>query len=225
MQATKVPGGYLLNGEKWPINLATNSIIAFVLGKTEPHGGPRSLSLFMVEKSKMDPDNYSNLPKILTHGIRGLDMSGIRFDNCFIPESMRLAAERAGLEIALKGFQITRALCAAFSQGAADTALGTTLKSAIEHKLYGKIFFDIPQPQCTLKDAFLDILICYCSTFSVGRSFNTIPEQISVWSAVVKYFVTTTLETRVKNVSVVLDSRFYYVGSTPLVVNQGNVAG
>ena len=138
---------------------------------------------------------------------------------------MRLGAERAGLEIALTGFQITRALCAAFSQGAADTTLGTTLKSAIEHKLYGKIFFDIPQPQCTLKDAFLDILICDCSTFSVGRSFNTIPEQISVWSAVVKYFVTTNLETRVQNVSVVLDSRFYYVGTTPLVVHQGNVAG
>jgi hypothetical protein len=35
------------------------------------------------------------------------------------------------------------------------------------------------------------------------------PEQISVWSAVVKYFVTTTLETLVSNVSVVLGSRFY----------------
>ena len=59
MQTTKIPGGYLLNGEKWPINRATNSIIAFVLGKTEPHGGPRSLSLFMVEKSKINPDNYT----------------------------------------------------------------------------------------------------------------------------------------------------------------------
>ncbi|WP_413172721.1 acyl-CoA dehydrogenase [Anabaena azotica] len=209
MEATKVPGGYILNGEKWPINRATLSGVAFVLARTDPEGGPRSLSLFMVEKSKINPDNYSNLPKILTHGIRGSDMSGIRFDDCFIPESMRLGAEGAGLEIALKGFQITRALCAAFSQGAADTALRTTLKFALERKLYGKTVFDMPQPRRTLTDAFLDILICDCSTFGVGRGFSTMPEQISVWSAVVKYFVTTTLETMVQNVSVVLGSRFY----------------
>ncbi|MEA5550494.1 acyl-CoA dehydrogenase family protein [Anabaena cylindrica UHCC 0172] len=209
MQAKKVPGGYILNGEKWPINRATISGIAFVLGRTDEEGGARSLSLFMVEKSKIDQANYSHLPKILTHGVRGSDMSGIRFENCFIPESMRLGAEGAGLELALKGFQITRALCAAFSQGAADTALRTTLKFALKRKLYGKTVFDMPQPQRTLTDAFLDILICDCATIGVARGFNTMPEQISVWSAVVKYFVTTTLETTVQNVSVVLGSRFY----------------
>lgn len=209
MQGRKVDGGYILNGEKWPINRATISGVVFVLAKTDPEGGPRSLSLFMVEKSKINPDNFSNLPKILTHGIRGSDMSGICFHDCFIPESMRLGAEGSGLELALKGFQITRALCAAFSQGAADTALRTTLKFARQRQLYGKTVFDMPQPQRTLTDAFLDILICDCCTLGVGRGFNTMPEQISVWSAVVKYFVTTTLETMIQNVSVVLGSRFY----------------
>ena len=209
VRATKVPGGYILNGEKWPINRATISGIAFVLAKTDEAGGARSLSLFMVEKSKINSDHYSHLPKILTHGIRGSDMSGIRFDNCFIPESMRLGAEGVGLELALKGFQITRALCAAFSQGAADTALRTTLKFALGRQLYGKTVFQMPQPQRTLIDAFLDILICDCATIGVTRGFSTMPEQISVWSAVVKYSVTTTLEKVVQNVSVVLGSRFY----------------
>ncbi|WP_414754516.1 acyl-CoA dehydrogenase [Anabaena sp. CCY 9910] len=209
VRATKVPGGYILNGEKWPINRATISGVTFVLAKTDEEGGARSLSLFMVEKSKIDPANYSHLPKIFTHGVRGSDMSGIKFENCFIPESMRLGAEGAGLELALKGFQITRALCAAFSQGAADTALRTTLKFALGRQLYGKTVYDMPQPKRTLTDGFLDILICDCATIGVARGFNTMPEQISVWSAVVKYFVTTTLETVVQNVSVVLGSRFY----------------
>ena len=209
MKASKVEGGYLMSGEKWPINRATRSGVSFVLAQTDPAGGPRSLSLFMVEKSKIDSDKYSNLPKILTHGIRGSDMSGIKFDNCFIPEAMRLGAEGEGLEIALKGFQITRALCATFSQGAADTALRTTLKFALNRKIYGKTVFEMPQPRRTLTDGFLDILICDCSTYGVGRGFSTMPEQISVWSAVVKYFVTTTLEKVVNDVSVVLGSRFY----------------
>jgi alkylation response protein AidB-like acyl-CoA dehydrogenase len=209
LRATPVAGGYLLNGEKWPINRATISGVSFVLAKTSEEGCARSLSLFMIEKSKLNSEHYYNLPKILTHGIRGSDMSGIGFNDCFVPETMRIGAEGAGLELALKGFQITRAMCAAFSQGAADTALRTTLKFALHRHLYGKTVFEMPHPRRVLVDAFLDILICDCATIGVARAFNVIPEQISVWSAVVKYFVTVTLEKMVTDVSVVLGARFY----------------
>lgn len=207
--ATKVPGGYLLNGEKWPINRATISGVSYVLARTDATAGSRSLSLFMVEKDRLDPATYYNLPKILTHGIRASDMSGIGFKDCFVPDDMLLGQEGSGLEIALKGFQITRMLCAAFSHGAADTALRTTLKFARDRKLYNKTVFDIPQPKKTLVDAFLDILICDCETIGAARGFHVVPEQFSVWAAVVKYFVTTKLETMVNDVSVVLGSRFY----------------
>jgi len=209
VKATRVEGGYLLNGEKWPINRATISGISFVLARTSEEGGARSLSLFMVEKSKIDSTQYYNLPKILTHGIRGSDMSGIGFTDCFIPDSMRIGAEGAGLELALKGFQITRAMCAAFSQGAADTALRTVLRFAVNRRIYGKTVVDMPQPRRVLTNAFLDILLCDCATIGITRGFNVIPEQISVWSAVVKYFVTVTLETMVTDVSAVLGARFY----------------
>ncbi|MGB3511943.1 MAG: acyl-CoA dehydrogenase [Microcoleaceae cyanobacterium] len=209
LTATKVPGGYLLNGEKWPINRATISGVSYILAKTDKDAGARGLSLFMVEKSRLDSANYYNLPKILTHGIRASDMSGIGFKDCFVPEDMLIKGEGAGLEVALKGFQITRTLCAAFSQGAADTAFRTTLKFAINRVVYNKTVFEIPQPRRTLADAFLDILICDCETIGAARGFHVIPGQFSVWGAVVKYFVTTQLETMINNISVVLGSRFY----------------
>jgi alkylation response protein AidB-like acyl-CoA dehydrogenase len=210
LTATKVPGGYLLNGEKWPINRATISDISYILAKTNPDGGPKCLTLFMVDKRELDPSQYYNLPKILTHGIRASDMSGIGFKDCFVPDSMRLKEEGDGLEIALKGFQITRTLCAAFSHGAADTALRSTLNFALNRELYGKTVFDIPQPRKTLVDAFLDILICDCETIGSARGFHVVPEQFSVWASVVKYFVTTQLEKMVNDVYVVLGSRFYF---------------
>jgi alkylation response protein AidB-like acyl-CoA dehydrogenase len=209
LTATKVPGGYLLNGEKWPINRATRSGISFVLAKTGGEGEAKGLSLFMVDKREISTSEYYNLPKILTHGIRGSDMSGIGFKNCFVPDSMLLKQEGDGLEIGLKGFQITRTLCAAFSQGAADTALRTTLNFALKRVVYNKTVFELPQPRKTLVDAFLDILICDCETIGAARGFSVIPEQFSVWSAVVKYFVPTQLEKMVNDVYVVLGSRFY----------------
>lgn len=209
LTATKVEGGYILNGEKWPINRATISGISFILAKTDANGGPKCLTLFMVDKRQLDPEKYYNLPKIYTHGVRASDMSGIGFKDCFVPDSMRLREEGDGLELALKGFQITRMLCAAFSHGAADTALRTTLSFAVNRVIYHKTVMDLPQPRRTLVDAFLDILICDCETIPAARGFHIIPEQFSVWASVVKYFVTVRLEEMVNSVYVVLGSRFY----------------
>ncbi|MEG3438241.1 acyl-CoA dehydrogenase family protein [Pannus brasiliensis CCIBt3594] len=209
LTATKVEGGYLLNGEKWPINRATISNVSYILAKTDPNGGPKCLTLFMVDKREIDPANYYNLPKILTHGVRASDMSGIGFKDCFVPDSHRLREEGDGLELALKGFQITRMLCAAFAHGAADTALRTTLSFATTRVLYNKTVSDLPQPRRTLTDAFLDILICDCETIPAARGFHLIPEQFSVWASVVKYFVPDRLEKMVNDVYVVLGSRFY----------------
>ncbi len=207
--ATKVDGGYLLNGEKWPINRATISDITYVLARTDPDGGNRGLSLFMVEKKDIDPSQYYNLPKIKTHGIRAADMSGVGFSDCFVPESMLLGKEGHGLELGLKGFQITRALCAAFSQGAADTTMRTTLNFAVNRKLYSKTVIDMPHARRTLTNAFLDMLICDCVNIGAARGFHVATDQFSVWSAVDKYFVPVTLEQVMKETSVVLGSRFY----------------
>jgi alkylation response protein AidB-like acyl-CoA dehydrogenase len=207
--ATKVPGGYLLNGEKWPINRATLSGLVYILARMDGEEGAKSLSLFMVEKSQLSPSGYYNLPKVLTHGIRGSDISGIGFRDCFVPEATRLGEEGDGLELALKGFQITRPLCAAFSLGSADTALRTTLRFALDRQLYRQTVFDLPQPRHTLADAFLDILVAECVTLGALRGFSIVPEQFSVWGAVVKYFVPSRLEKMVNDVSVVLGSRFY----------------
>ncbi len=207
--AKRVPGGYLLNGEKWPINRATISGLVYILARLDGEEGAKSLCLFMVEKSGIDPDHYYNLPKVLTHGIRGSDISGIGFRDCFVPESMRLGAEGDGLELALKAFQITRPVCAAFSLGSADTALRTTLRFALDRHLYNKTVFDLPQPRYSLVDAFLDILICECETIGAMRGFSIVPEQFSVWGAVVKYLVPVRLEQTIDDLSVVLGSRFY----------------
>ncbi len=207
--AKKVPGGYRLTGEKWPINRATRSGVTFVLARTDPEGGNRGLSLFMVDKREIDPANFGNNPKIKTHGIRGADMSGIYFEDCFVPDEMLLGQEGQGLELALKGFQITRSLCAAFSQGSADTCLRTTLNFALNRRIYGKTVWDMPHPRRVLVNGFLDILTCDCVNIAAARGFHVAPKQFSVWSAVDKYFAPVTLEKMQQDISVVLGARFY----------------
>jgi hypothetical protein len=120
-----------------------------------------------------------------------------------------LGGEGEGLQLALRGFQITRALCAAISLGAGDTALRTTLSFALNRKLYDQLVIDLPHAAAVLSDAFLDLLICDCVTNAGLRSFHVVPEQSSLWASIVKYFVPTTIETMIQNLSVVLGARYY----------------
>jgi alkylation response protein AidB-like acyl-CoA dehydrogenase len=207
--ARRTTDGFEITGEKWPINRATVGGLCFVLATTDPSAGPRGLSLFMLDKSELDPKRYSNFPKILTHGMRGSDISGIKFEHCPVSAQSLLGREGEGLQLALRGFQITRALCAAISLGAGDTALRTTLNFALNRKLYDELVIDLPHAAGVLSDAFLDLLICDCVTNSGLRSFHAVPEQSSLWASIVKYFVPTTMETMIQNLSVVLGARYY----------------
>ena len=207
--ARRTANGFEITGEKWPINRATVGGLCFVLATTDRTAGPRGLSLFMLDKGDLDPKLYSNFPKILTHGLRGSDISGIKFEHCPVSAQSLLGGEGEGLQLALRGFQITRALCAAISLGAGDTALRTTLSFALNRKLYDQLVIDLPHAAAVLSDAFLDLLICDCVTNAGLRSFHVVPEQSSLWASIVKYFVPTTIEAMIQNLSVVLGARYY----------------
>ncbi|MEP6601837.1 MAG: acyl-CoA dehydrogenase family protein, partial [Nitrospirota bacterium] len=101
--AKRGPDGFCVSGEKWPINRATISGVCFLLATTNASAGPRGLSLFMLDKGRLDTARFSNLPKAPTHGLRGSDVSGIKFENCLVPADALIGRTGMGLEVALKG--------------------------------------------------------------------------------------------------------------------------
>ena len=201
--------GYRLSGEKWLVNNATRGTALTVFARTSPAGGPRGFSLFLVEKAALDPATYTHLPRLKTHGIRGADFSGIRFTDCPIPATALLGPLGGGLELSIRTFQLTRTLIPALALGAADTALRTTLAFALERKLYGDTVWALPYPRQTLVDAFVDLLVCECTTIGAARGAHVAPAQMGVWSAVVKYYVPTTVEAVVRSLAGVLGARYY----------------
>ncbi|MET0649586.1 MAG: AMP-binding protein [Pyrinomonadaceae bacterium] len=209
VEAERAAGGYRLSGEKWLINNATRSRALTVFARTSEQGGPRGFSLFLVDKEEAARASFSCLPKVRTHGVRGADISGIRFDGTLVSAEARVGDEGAGLEVMLKGFQLTRTAIAGLSLGAADTALRVTLDFARARRLYGDTVFAIPHARVLLREAFVDLLICECATVAIARSFHVEPEQMGVRSAVAKFFIPTTVEGIIKKLSVVLGARQY----------------
>lgn len=207
-QATE--DGYRLSGEKWPINRAARSDVVMLLAKTADNIGGRNLSLFMVEKSKIDCAKYTYLPKIKTHGLRGCDICGIRFEGAEVPKSTLIGDAGHGLELAIKAFQITRTLCVALSVGALENNLRVVTEFALARKLYRASVFDIPNAQRYLTGAFSDVLVTDALGSSLVRALHCIPKEFSVLSAVAKCFAPLKLDKAQKDLATVLGARYFF---------------
>ncbi len=209
VRATKVPGGYLLSGEKWLVNNATRGAALTVFARTSESGGMRGFSLFLVEKDALDPASFQHLDRIKTLGIKGADFSGIRFNESFVSDDALIGTPGSALEQTLKAFQLTRTIIPALSLGAADTALRSTLDFARQRSLYGSPVTALPHARRLLVDAFADLLISDCMAVACARAVQQTPEQMRLYSAAVKYFVPSRVEELVQSLSVVLGARHY----------------
>ncbi len=205
--AVPVDGGFRITGEKWLINNATRGRIVCVLARTDPAGGPRGFSLLLVDKAKTGA--YEHLPAVRTVGIRGTDISGIRLDDVVVGADALIGEPGGGFEIVLKGLQLTRVLCTSLSLGAADQALRIATRFTLEHRMYDRRLIDLPQARRTLAEAYADVLIADVVGLVASRSTHALTAEMSVVSAVTKYFVPSGADRLIRELGQVLGARAF----------------
>ncbi|MFD8792374.1 acyl-CoA dehydrogenase family protein [Streptomyces vinaceus] len=207
--ARRTEGGWLLDGEKWTIGNATVADVVMVFARTSDKGGPGGYTVFAVEKGPLAPGACEPLPHEPLHGLRGLDMSGVRLRECFVPDSAVVGRVGQGLEVALKSSQLARVAITSIAMSCADTALRTTLDFATRRMIFGGPVSEVPYSQRQLVESYADLLIADALTTGAVRSLQLAPEQASIWSSVVKYFVPTLLQETLARLATVLGARHY----------------
>lgn len=200
--------GWKLSGRKWCINFATQGHRVTLLCRTHEQGGPLGFSLFSLDKSKIE-SGFTPIPKLPTHGVKGLDISGFTLDKVLLPQEALIGNEKRGLEIIYKTLQVSRTLCASFSVGAADTALRFALAFSKKRQLYGHSAYEIPVVRQRLGEQFILLLIADCTALSVARAASVNPEKLSFWSAIIKFLVPKISERVVNECGVILGARSY----------------
>ena len=210
--ASKHPHGWLVNGEKWPINNATRGQVLCALAQTDPAGGPRGFSLLLMDKRELVPGSYRCLPKEATHGIRGADISGIAYHDAVVPHGALVGTVGEGLEVVLKALQMTRTVCAALSLGAADHAFELALRFASERQMYGRRLLDLPLVRRTLGEAAATLLVAETVSEVASRCITTLPGEMSVVSAVTKAFVPSVIDELIASLGDLLGARAFLTG-------------
>jgi alkylation response protein AidB-like acyl-CoA dehydrogenase len=214
VQAETAPGGFRLTGAKWLINNGTRARGLTVFARTGAPG-PRGYSLFFVDVGALPAEQYEHAPKIRTHGIRGADISGIRFRSASVSSSALIGSVGGGFELALKGLMVTRMMCAGFALGAADTALRLALRFAAQRRLYGNPVAALPDPQRTLAECFADMLSADVLALSAVRGAHVDPRSLSIRSAIVKFAVPALVESIVDACATLLGARSYLRAMLP----------
>lgn len=186
--------GWKLDGEKWLINNATRGHAICVLARSRERLGPGSLSVVLVEKSRIDRASYECLPKELTLGIRGADISGIVFRQTKLEPGALVGVEGQGLELVLRSLQVTRTLCTGLSLGALDHALSIALRFARSRVIHGRALIEFDMAAGTLAHAELSRRVTETVADVAGRCMHVFPEEMSVISALCKAFIPPTVE-------------------------------
>lgn len=131
--ATKVDGGYVINGQKTWITSAPVADFFTVFARA---GDEKKLTIFLVEK---DFKGLTVGREIHKMGVWALPTSEVAFDSCFVPDSHRLSKEEGDGEGHLKKtLAEIRIITGAMALGVARAALDEAVRYAGERKQFGK---------------------------------------------------------------------------------------
>lgn len=205
--ARRVEDGWRIDGEKWLINNAGHASAATVAVRTGE--GFRGLSLFLLQRAAAAGDQWSMLPRIETHGLRGSAFGGIGFSGFPAGDADVVGRTGEGLEILLETLQITRVLVASFALGGLDTCLRAALEFARSRRLYGASIDQMEPVARRLVDAYADLLIGETVAHAACRAAHAAPGQLPLMSACVKYLVPQMACDGIESLAVVLGARSY----------------
>ncbi|MDF1521286.1 MAG: acyl-CoA dehydrogenase family protein [Trueperaceae bacterium] len=134
-RATKVDGGYVLEGTKAWITSGGEAQLYLVLAKTDPAAGARGVSAFLVERGT---DGVSFGPPERKLGQHAAITTGMRFDGAFVPDGQRLGAEGQGFVMAMGSLDGGRIGIAAQAIGIARAAFEAAVRYAGERTAFGQ---------------------------------------------------------------------------------------
>lgn len=209
-ELTAVPapdGGWRLDGVKWPVNNATRGRLVSVLARTASEGGPRGFSLFLVDKQGLAPGSWRPLPKEPTHGVRGADISGVRFEGARVPEDALTGRAGDGLEIVLRSLQLTRTVCTSLSLGAGEHALRLAHGFAAGRALHGTVLSRLPLARRVLGRAAASLALADAASLLSARSAHCLTGEMSVVSAVVKAGVPDLVQSAIDDLAELIGAR------------------
>jgi len=135
-RATRVDGGYMLNGTKIFTSNGTVADFITVVATTDPSRGTKGLELFLVDTQSPGFSVGRKLDKV---SVRSSDTAELVFENVFVPDECHLnKGAGSGFLNAYKSLTVDRIFTAALALGGGQAAYDAALRYAREREQFGQ---------------------------------------------------------------------------------------
>jgi alkylation response protein AidB-like acyl-CoA dehydrogenase len=134
-RATRVEGGWRLDGTKQFITSGGSAGLAMVIAVIDPDAGKRGMAAFLVPTST---PGYAVERVEKKLGLTASDTCALRFEAMFVPDEQMLGAPGQGYRIALANLETGRIGIGAQAVGMADAALEIAVAYARDRRSMGK---------------------------------------------------------------------------------------
>ena len=144
-QARQTSTGWTLNGCKTWISNGDLADFYVVFAKTDPDGGARGISAFMVNADTPGLDTSAHIHVMAPH-----PLATLTFHDCTLTADAQVGPLHGGFKLAMRTLDIFRASVAAAALGMARRAFAEAVGQARQRKMFGQALGDFQLTQARL---------------------------------------------------------------------------
>ncbi|PPU93878.1 isovaleryl-CoA dehydrogenase [Xanthomonas albilineans] len=158
---------YVLNGNKMWITNGPDADVLVVYAKTDPAGGARGITAFVVEKTM---PGFSTAQKLDKLGMRGSNTCELVFQDCEVPAENVLGEVGGGVRVLMSGLDYERVVLSGGPLGLMAAALDVVLPYVHERHQFGEAIGNFQLMQGKLADMYVGLNACRAYVYAVARS-------------------------------------------------------
>ena len=167
LRAEKKGDRYVLNGTKMWITNGPDADVLVVYAKTDPDGGSRGITAFLVEKAF---PGFSTAQKLDKLGMRGSNTCELVFQDCDVPKENVLGTVGGGVEVLMSGLDYERVVLAAGPLGIMQSCMDIVIPYVHERRQFGKPIGEFQLMQGKLADMYTTMNACRAYVYAVSRA-------------------------------------------------------
>lgn len=151
LSAEKRNGYYRLNGNKYWITNGPDADTLVVYAKTDPNGGSRGITAFIVEKTMK---GFSTSPHFDKLGMRGSNTAELIFEDVEVPFENVLGEEGKGVRVLMSGLDYERVVLSGLGCGIMAACMDEIMPYMVERKQFGQSIGDFQLMQGKIADIY-----------------------------------------------------------------------
>lgn len=184
LKAEKRGDKYVLNGNKMWITNGPDAHTYVIYAKTDPNGGSKGITAFIVER---DFPGFSQAQKLDKLGMRGSNTCELVFEDCEVPAENILGFEGRGVAVLMSGLDFERTVLSGGPTGIMMACMDVVLPYVHDRKQFGQSIGEFQLVQGKLADMYTHMNASKAFLYAVAKACDRGEESRKDAAAVILY--------------------------------------